>query len=100
LREVKISNFFLEVLLLHIFVRNAGTLLTRDVDPKYWKKQPLNPIDFNPVHSFFGENLEGLGAEDIVSKAGWTSVSRQEVAYIRSKDGKRMSENSKPTLAA
>jgi beta-lactamase class A len=64
------------------------TLLTRDVDPKYWKKQPLNPIDFNPVHSFFGENLEGLGAEDIVSKAGWTSVSRQEVAYIRSKDGK------------
>jgi hypothetical protein len=64
------------------------TLLTRDVDPKYWQKQPLNPIDFNPVHSFFGEDLEALGAEDIVSKAGWTSVSRQEVAYIRSKDGK------------
>ncbi len=64
------------------------TLLTRDINPNFWKKQPLNPIDFNPVHSFFGEDLESLGAEDIVSKAGWTSVSRQEVAYIKSKDGK------------
>jgi hypothetical protein len=63
-------------------------LLTRNIDPKFWKKQPLNPIDFNPVHSFFGEDLEALGSENIVSKAGWTSVSRQEVAYIKSKDGK------------
>jgi hypothetical protein len=64
------------------------TLLTRNIDPDFWRKQPPNPIDFNPVESFFGEGLEGLGAKNIISKAGWTSVSRQEVAYIRSKDGK------------
>jgi Beta-lactamase enzyme family len=62
-------------------------LLTRNIDPGFWRKQQPNPIDFNPVESFFGEGLEGLGAENIVSKAGWTSASRQEVAYIKSKNG-------------
>jgi hypothetical protein len=63
-------------------------LLTRNINPDFWRKQPPNPVDFNPVESFFGEGLEGLGAENIISKAGWTSASRQEVAYIKSKDGK------------
>lgn len=63
-------------------------LLTRDIDPNYWKSQPPNPIDFNPVESFFGEGLPANKAENIVSKAGWTSASRQEVAFITSKDGK------------
>ena len=62
-------------------------LLTRNIDPSFWRKQPPNPIEFNPVESFFGEGLEGLGSENIISKAGWTSASRQEVAYIKSKDG-------------
>jgi Beta-lactamase enzyme family len=63
-------------------------LLTRNIDPGYWKKQPPNPVDFNPVESFFGEGLPQGKTENIVSKAGWTSVSRQEVAFVRSKDNK------------
>jgi Beta-lactamase enzyme family len=79
-------------LLLHEIINNPHqqmrTLLTRNTNPNFWKKQPPNPIDFNPVESFFGEGLEGLGSKNIISKAGWTSASRQEVAYIKSKDGK------------
>ena len=63
-------------------------LLTRNIDPGFWKKQPPNPVDFNPVESFFGEGLSSDRSENIVSKAGWTSVSRQEVAFVKSKDGK------------
>jgi Beta-lactamase enzyme family len=63
------------------------TLLTRNTDPNFWKKQPPNPVDFNPVESFFGEGLPVGKTKDIVSKAGWTSASRQEVAFIQSKDG-------------
>ncbi len=62
------------------------SLLTRKIDPNVWKKLPPNPIDFNPVESFFGEGLPASTANDIVSKAGWTSSSRQEVALIESKD--------------
>jgi Beta-lactamase enzyme family len=63
-------------------------LLTRNTKASYWKKQPPNPIDFNPIESFFGEGIPEEKTENIVSKAGWTSVSRQEVAFIQSKDGK------------
>jgi hypothetical protein len=63
-------------------------LLTRNIDPNFWKKQPPNPVDFNPVESFFGAGLPEGETENIVSKAGWTSASRQEVAFIKSKDGK------------
>jgi hypothetical protein len=62
-------------------------LLTRNTDPTFWKKQPPNPVDFNPVESFFGEGLPVGKTQNIVSKAGWTSASRQEVAFIQSKDG-------------
>ncbi len=68
--------------------KDMTTLLTRDINPTFWKKQPPNPIDFNPVESFFGEGLRVGKTENIVSKAGWTSASRQEVAFIQSKDGK------------
>jgi beta-lactamase class A len=63
-------------------------MLTRNVNPGFWKKQPPNPVDFNPVESFFGEGLPIDKTENIVSKAGWTSNSRQEVAFIKSKDGR------------
>lgn len=63
-------------------------MLTRNTDPGFWKKQPPNPVDFNPVESFFGEGLPVGKTENIVSKAGWTSVSRQEVAFVKSKDAK------------
>jgi hypothetical protein len=61
-------------------------LLTRNTDPNFWKKQPPNPV-FNPVESFFGEGLPVGKTKNIVSKAGWTSASHQEVAFIQSKDG-------------
>jgi uncharacterized protein YajQ (UPF0234 family) len=63
-------------------------LLTRNINSSFWRQQPPNPIEFNPVESFFGEGLEDFKSENIISKAGWTSASRQEVAYIKSKDGK------------
>ena len=63
-------------------------LLTRNINPNFWKKQPPNPVDFNPVESFFGQGLPANKTENIVSKAGWTSSSRQEVAFVKSKDGK------------
>lgn len=65
-------------------------LLTRNIAPDYWKKQPPNPIEFNPVESFFGEGLSPTRSriDSFISKAGWTTASRQEVAYIRSSDGK------------
>lgn len=62
-------------------------LLTRNIAPTFWKKQPPNPVDFNPVESFFGEGLPENKTENIVSKAGWTASSRQEVAFVKSKDG-------------
>jgi beta-lactamase class A len=61
-------------------------LLSRNIDPNFWKKIPIE--DFNPVESFFGEGLPVNKAENIVSKAGWTPLARQEVAFIQSKDGK------------
>jgi hypothetical protein len=65
-------------------------LLTRNINPDYWKKQPPNPVEFNPVESFFGEGLstDRSLVASFISKAGCTSTSRQEVAYIRSSDGK------------
>jgi beta-lactamase class A len=66
--------------------KKMRSLLTRNTNPSFWKKQPPNPVDFNPVESFFGEGLPATKTENIVSKAGWTSASRQEVAFIKSKD--------------
>ncbi|KOP26908.1 hypothetical protein AMR41_05940 [Hapalosiphon sp. MRB220] len=64
-------------------------LLTRDLHPEAWKLQPPNPDEFNPVENFLGESL-ATDADQIVfaSKAGWTTASRQEVAYVATKDGK------------
>ncbi len=61
-------------------------LLTRNTHSEYWKKQPPNPIDFNPVESFFGESI--AGKDQFLSKAGWTSKVRNETAFIKSSDGK------------
>ncbi|MGL4499656.1 MAG: serine hydrolase [Planktothrix sp.] len=51
-------------------------LLTRDLNPKVWKN-----IDANSVEGFLGESLP----PDIYygSKVGYTSRSRQEVAFVR-----------------
>ena len=63
-------------------------MLTRNIEPTFWKKQPSNPVEFNPIESFFGQGLPERQTENIVSKAGRTSRSRQEVAFIKGKDGK------------
>lgn len=58
----------------------------RDLNPEVWKKLPPNPIDFNPVESFFGESLPSN--VQFYSKAGWTLGSRQEAAFVATQDGK------------
>ncbi len=63
-------------------------LLKRDIHPEVWRKMPPNPIDFNPVESFFGQSLSPDKVVFFASKAGWTSFSRQEVAFVVTKNGK------------
>ncbi|MGL6282611.1 MAG: serine hydrolase, partial [Microcoleaceae cyanobacterium] len=65
--------------------RQASTrmayLLTRDLNPQVWKKDPTNGVG-----GFLGESLPTniyFG-----SKVGYTSKSRQEVAFIRTLDDK------------
>lgn len=62
-------------------------LLKRDLRPEVWKQDPPNLEEFNPVENFFGESLS---SENLIfeSKAGWTTASRQEVAYVATPDGK------------
>jgi beta-lactamase class A len=59
--------------------RKMAYLLTRDLDPKVWKNDPSNGIK-----GFLGESLPTniyFG-----SKVGYTSTSRQEVAFVRTLD--------------
>ena len=59
--------------------RKMAYLLTRDLDPKAWKKDPLNSIQ-----GFLGESLPPniyFG-----SKVGYTSTSRSEAAFVRTLD--------------
>lgn len=60
--------------------------LIRDLRPEVWKKQWQDPGDFNPIRGFFGESLTKADVK-FASKAGWTSNSRQEVAFVATKDG-------------
>ncbi len=57
--------------------------LERNLSPQAWKI--IDPrFEFNPVRAFFGENLPTNIR--FLSKAGWTSSTRQEVAYIETPD--------------
>lgn len=53
--------------------------LERDLNPRAWRDIDPN-LEFNPVLAFFGQKLP----QEIkfLSKAGWTSNTRHEVAYI------------------
>jgi Beta-lactamase enzyme family len=51
------------------------------------KKIDPNTGRFNPIITYFGEALEKKNVI-FASKAGWTSQTRQEVAYIATQDGK------------
>ncbi|PMB16415.1 hypothetical protein CEN48_02670 [Fischerella thermalis CCMEE 5282] len=97
-RRNKITTYQTARLMYEIFTGQAvgpeyseqmASLLTRDLRPEAWKLQPPNPDEFNPVENFLGESLAS-DADQIVfaSKAGWTSASRQEVAYVATKNRK------------
>ncbi len=63
----------------------AKKLLQRNLSSSYWKQ---HLVSFNPIEGFFGEGLSNSETNEIISKAGRTSSSRQEVAFINIKDGK------------
>jgi hypothetical protein len=59
--------------------KKMAYLLTRDLDPKVWRKDPSNSIkgflgEYLPTNIYFA------------SKVGYTSTSRQEAAFIRTLD--------------
>jgi beta-lactamase class A len=62
-------------------------LLIRDLRREAWKFDPPNLDEFNPVENFLGEGIADKKVQ-FASKAGWTTSSRQEVAYIATSDGK------------
>lgn len=62
--------------------QNMMQLLTRDLRPEIWKQE-----QYNSVEGFLGQSLP-VNEVYFASKVGWTSTSRQETAYIATKDGK------------
>lgn len=56
-------------------------LLTRDLRPEVWQQE-----QYNSVEGFLSESLP-MSEVYFASKVGWTASSRQEVAYIATKDG-------------
>jgi beta-lactamase class A len=57
-----------------------------DLNSTEWRNMDPNIGQFNPIRTFFSELLP----TDLIfaSKAGWTSNTRQEVAFISTRDGK------------
>ena len=62
------------------YSQNLQQWLTWDLSSSYWKNLDPNTGSFNPIRTFFGESLPTNIY--FASKAGWTSSTRQEVAYI------------------
>jgi len=63
-----------------------ANLLSIDPGTRLEKQNQQNPDEFNPVRGYLSESLP----TDVYfgGKAGWTSGSRQEAAYIATPDGK------------
>ncbi|MCT7972587.1 class A beta-lactamase-related serine hydrolase [Laspinema olomoucense] len=61
---------------------NMMQLLRRDLRPEVWQQE-----QYNSVQGFLSELLP-ISEVYVASKVGWTSTSRQEVAYIATQDGK------------
>lgn len=62
------------------YSRKLQQWLTWDLSSSYWKNLDPNTGSFNPIKTFFGESLPANIY--FASKAGWTSSTRQEVAYV------------------
>ncbi|MBD2740571.1 serine hydrolase [Coleofasciculus sp. FACHB-1120] len=60
--------------------------LRRDLRPEMRTLESKTWGDFNPIQEFFGEALSDVDI-DFYSKAGWTSFSRQEAAFVATRDG-------------
>ena len=67
------------------FSREMQQWLTQDLNREAWEHIDPN-FEFNPIRSFFGESLPP--DVQFLSKAGWTSSTRQEVAFVRTSDRK------------
>jgi len=69
-----------------IYSQKMSNWLSIDPASRIEKREQQNPDQFNPVRGYFSQSLPTnvyFGG-----KAGWTSNSRQEAAYIATPDGK------------
>lgn len=62
------------------YSQNLQQWLRWDLSSSYWKNLDPNTGSFNPIRTFFGESLPNNIY--FASKAGLTSSTRQEIAYI------------------
>ena len=60
-------------------------LLKRDLKPEAWKTDPETSEGFNPILGFSGQSLPDSEV-NFYSKAGLTSTTRQEAAFVTTKD--------------
>lgn len=67
------------------YSRKMAQWLARDLSPA-GKVDEARFGGFNPIEGFFGKSLPA--DVDFASKAGWTSTSRHEVAFVKTRDGK------------
>jgi beta-lactamase class A len=91
----KISTFQSAKLMYEIFTNRSISpeysqylqqRLLWDLTSPEWRNLDPNAGHFNPIRTFFGERLPTNIY--FASKAGWTKNTRQEVAYISTKDRK------------
>ncbi|WP_089128382.1 serine hydrolase [Tolypothrix sp. NIES-4075] len=69
-----------------IYSEKMASWLSIDPATRIEKKDDQNPNEFNPVRGYFSESLPTN--VNFGGKAGWTSNTRQEAAYIATPDGK------------
>jgi beta-lactamase class A len=69
-----------------IYSEKMASWLSIDPATRIEKKDDQNPNEFNPVRGYFSESLPTN--VNFGGKAGWTSNTRQEAAYIARPDGK------------
>lgn len=66
--------------------RKMVQLLARDLHPSAWNVDAEKLGGFNPIAGFLGQSLPP-DEVDFASKAGWTSTSRTESAFVKTRDG-------------
>ncbi|MEA5566504.1 serine hydrolase [Anabaena sp. UHCC 0399] len=68
-----------------LYSEKMANWLSIDAETRIEKREQQDPNVFNPVRGYFSESLP----TDVYfgGKAGWTSASRQEAAYIATRDG-------------